>query len=87
MPIEAVNFPDTDLNQVAQVYAALIGRRLEQPPPSARSTVPIRCKTQAPLTRKECLYALDTPFRWQGVEVVPVGTASARLTPVSDAGK
>ncbi len=87
IPAGQIYFPNTDLSQVAQVYMSLIGRKLDQTQPLPQTTLPIKFGNQTPLTREECLYALDALFSWQGLKIVPVGHGSARLVPISDTGE
>lgn len=80
----AINFVAAPLNLVAQVYAGFIGCKLE---PDSRSKLPvglIRFQNLTPLSKKECLYALETLFRWQGIKVIPTTQGMVRLAPVSD---
>jgi hypothetical protein len=87
IPVGVIYFSNTDLSQVAQIYAELIGCKLDQTQPLPRPTLPIKFRNQTPLCKAECVYALDTLFYWQGVKVVTVGNGSAMLVPISDAGK
>jgi hypothetical protein len=84
VPVGAICFSNADLNQAAQIYAALIGRKLDQTEPLSRPTLAINFKNQTPLTKEECVYALDTLFLWQGVKVVPVAQDLAKMVPSSD---
>jgi hypothetical protein len=86
VPVGVICFSNADLNQAAQIYAELIGRKLDQTQPLARPTLAINFKNQTPLSKEECAYALDTLFRWQGVKVVPVAQDLARMLPSSDPG-
>lgn len=85
IPAGAIYFPNTDLLQVAQIYADLIGRKLAPDQPLPRPTLAIKFKNQTPLDKAECVYALETLFRWQGVKLVPVAQDVVRIAPLSDA--
>jgi hypothetical protein len=87
IPAGEIYFPNTDLRQAAGIYAAWIGRKLDPTQPLPRRTLAISFRNQTPLTKEECIYALDTLFNWQGVKIVPVGSESARLVAVSDKGE
>lgn len=87
MPVGIIQFNEATLYQAADIYASLIGRKLDRNQPRLQATLHIIFRNQTPLTKEECLYALDTLFYWQGVKVVPVGNGSAMLVPISDAGK
>ena len=74
LPAGAINFPNTEINQVITIYAELVGRRLDRSvsPPITPSAV-IRFRNQTPLTREEARYALDMVFGLAGLKMVPVG--------------
>jgi hypothetical protein len=87
MPARVIAFNEATLHQAAQFYASLIGRKLDRNQPPLQATLPIIFRNQTPLTKEECLYALDTLFCWQGYKIVPVGADLARLARVPDAVK
>jgi mono/diheme cytochrome c family protein len=72
-----INFPNTDLSQVAKLYADLTGRPRDQAL-SLPSNRTVKFTTQTALSREECAYALESLFRWQGIELGPVGNGLAR---------
>jgi hypothetical protein len=83
LPAGALNFPNTDVAQVIQIYAELVGLKLDQSSPiPLRGTIQFR--SQTPLTRDEARYALDTVLNWAGVKMVPVGTGFVKPVPVSE---
>jgi len=79
IPVGNIRFTKVDLRQVAQVYAALIGRKLDLTQGFTRETGFIKFHNQTPLSKEESVYALDTLFSWQGVKVEPVGDDLARI--------
>ena len=82
LPAGVITFLNVDLVQVATIYAALMGRKLDRQALPPRATRNINLKTQTPLTREEARYALDTLFRWQGLQMIPEGDDLMRLAPV-----
>jgi hypothetical protein len=83
IPPGTLTFLGATVNQVGPIYAELLGRKPESNP---RSTLPngaIYFQNLTPLSKEECVYALDTLFRWQGVKVIPVGQGLVRLVPLS----
>jgi hypothetical protein len=82
MPVGAISFSNADLNQASAIYANLIGRKLDQTQPTPQPTLAIKFRNQTPLTKEECVYALDTLFRWQNVKVVPIGEGLVKVVPI-----
>jgi hypothetical protein len=67
-----IDFRSADVAQVADVYAMMLGRKLdlsERLP--AGGTISLT--TQTPLTKEEGVYALETLLHWSGIKLVPVG--------------
>lgn len=91
LPAGVITFIGADLNQVAPIYASLMGRRLEDNNSVGRVAAPFNLQTQTSLTKDECLYALDTLLGWQRYKIIPVGDDLARLVsilkPGVDAGR
>jgi hypothetical protein len=85
IPVGMIDFRGTEINQVAQIYADLLGRKLDQTERLAQPTTPVNFRNEKPLTRQEVVYALETLFKWQGLKVVPVSQDLARLVPASEA--
>jgi hypothetical protein len=74
LPAGTINFPDTDLNQVMQIYAELVGRKLVRNGPTPAFVIRTIClRTQTPLSRAEATYGLDTVLGWAGLKMVPEG--------------
>ena len=82
MQVGDICFINIDLIQAAQVYAALIGRKLDQTRAIPRPTLAINFRNQTPLTKDQCVYALETLFHWQGVKVEPAGDGLAGVIPI-----
>lgn len=80
LPPGAINFPNTDITQVMQIYAELVGKKLDR---SARYPMAgtIHFKNQTPLTKQEVVYALDMLFAWNGVKMAPLGESSIKPVP------
>jgi len=70
-PPGAINFTSGSLNQVAQIYAAIVDCKLESYPRSTLPDAAVKFQNQTPLSMEECLYALETLFGWQGLKAVP----------------
>ena len=71
LPAGMVNFPETDLNQVLQIYQDLVNRTVIRP-----TTLPaqqIRFFNFTPLKRSELIYALTATLALNGVSVMPAG--------------
>jgi hypothetical protein len=82
LPAGTINFPNTDAQQVMQIYAELVGRKLARPtglPLVPNATIQFRNET--PLTRQEVVYALDMVFELAGIKMVPAGGDSIKPIP------
>ena len=80
LPPGLVNFRNADTMQAVQLYAALVGRELEdadQNRGSASGVITFR--SQTPLTKEEARYALDTLFAWEGFQMAEVGEKGIKL--------
>ena len=80
-----INFPATDLNQVLQIYAELVGRTVLRP--SSLPAPQITLKTQTPLTRREAVQAFDAVLALNGISVVNVGDKFVKVVPAAQAGQ
>ena len=80
LPAGAINFPNTDITQVMEIYAELVGKKLDRSAhyPMVRR---IHFKNQTPLAKEEAVYALDTLFAWNGVKMVPAGVNFIKPVP------
>lgn len=85
IPLGMVDFRQADLRQVAQFYAELVNRTLV--PNSGIPHVTIALKNHQVLTILEVVYALDTLFRWNGIQMSPLGTDQATLTTIEVRGR
>lgn len=81
IPAGTINFTGANSEAVAQIYAALTGRKFDAAT-SARLNGVVNLQTQTPLSKTECLYALDTLFEWQGIKMVPVGEDLIKAVPI-----
>jgi hypothetical protein len=67
-----LDFRQADVCQAADVYAAMVGRKLDlSERPYVGGTISVRTETS--ITLEEAIYALDTLLRWSGIKMVPVG--------------
>ena len=85
LPAGTINFPATDLNQVLQIYAELVGRTVLRP--SSLPAPQITLKTQTPLTRHEAIQAFDAVLALNGISVVNVGDKFVKVVPAAQAGQ
>ena len=80
LPQGSVCFRNSETMQAVQVYASVVGRKLENPDRTPRIANPgIVFLNQTPLTLEEVRYALDTLFAWQGFEMVEVGEKGIKM--------
>ncbi|HTL56010.1 MAG TPA: secretin N-terminal domain-containing protein [Candidatus Limnocylindrales bacterium] len=85
LPAGTINFPATDLNQVLQIYAELVGRTVLRP--SSLPAPQITLKTQTPLSRHEAIQAFDAVLALNGISVVNVGDKFVKVVPAAQAGQ
>jgi general secretion pathway protein D len=85
LPAGTINFPATDLNQVLQIYAELVGRTILRPTSLPAPTITL--KTQTPLTRREAIQAFDAVLALNGIAVVNVGDKFVKVVPTAQAGQ
>jgi general secretion pathway protein D len=85
LPAGTIFFPATDLNQVLEVYAELVGRTVLRP--TALPAGLITLKTQTPLTRREAIQALDAVFALNGIAVINVDQKFVKVVPAPAAGQ
>jgi general secretion pathway protein D len=85
LPAGTINFPATDLNQVLQIYAELVGRTVLRPTTLPAPTITL--KTQTPLTRHEAIQAFDAVLALNGIAVVNVGDKFVKVVPTAQAGQ
>lgn len=88
LPAGAINFAGTDINQVVQIYAELVGRKLDRNVPMPPMTsYTIQFRNQTSLNRAEVVYALDTVLGWAGLKLVQVGDNQMKPVPVPEANR
>jgi general secretion pathway protein D len=85
LPAGTINFPATDLNQVLQIYAELVGRTVLRPTTLPAPTITL--KTQTPLTRREAIQAFDAVLALNGIAVVNVGDKFVKVVGTQQAGQ
>ncbi len=83
IPAGEINFPATDVNQVLEIYADLVGRTILRP--TALPAQMITLKTKTPLTRQEAIQALDTVLAMNGITMINVGDKFVKAVPVGQA--
>jgi hypothetical protein len=72
-----------DVEQVLQLYAALVGRKLlpfERGAGYPRFGVTLQ--NQIPLSKDEAIYAMETVLGWAGVEINPIGEDGLRVVQI-----
>lgn len=82
VPDGMIKLEGAPLIQVFEIYAKLKGRKADHA--FAAPSAPLVFNGATTLTVDELLYALDTLFSWQYLEVVPVGDDMLRLAPISE---
>jgi len=85
LPAGVINFPATDLNQVLQIYAELVGRTVLRPTSLPAPTITL--KTQTPLSKREAVQAFDAVLALNGIAVVNVGDKFVKVVPAGQAGQ
>jgi hypothetical protein len=67
-----IDFRGADLNQVADIYAMMLGRKLDH---SERLPAggTITFATVTSITMEDAVYVLETLLRWSGIKLVPLG--------------
>jgi general secretion pathway protein D len=85
LPAGTINFPATDLNQVLQIYAELVGRTVLRPTTLPAPTITL--KTQTPLTKHEAIQAFDAVLALNGIAVVDVGDKFVKVVPTAQASQ
>ena len=85
LPAGTINFPATDLNQVLQIYAELVGRTVLRPTQLPAPTITL--KTQTPLTRREAIQAFDAVLALNGIAVINVGDKFVKVVGTPQAGQ
>ena len=83
LPAGLINFPGTDLNQVLQIYADLVGRTVLRP--TALPAQQISLKTQTPLTKREAIQAFDSVLSLNGISMINFGDKFVKALPVAEA--
>jgi general secretion pathway protein D len=85
VPAGTINFPATDLNQVLQIYAELVGRTVLRPTSLPAPTITL--KTQTPLTKREAIEAFDAVLALNGITVANVGDKFVKVVPATQGGQ
>ena len=82
IPAGTINFLPTDWNQVIPIYSDIIERK-----PASGSKFPyglIYLRTVNPLSKAEVIYALETLFAWNGLQLVPEDDKTFRAESLSE---
>jgi len=85
VPAGTINFPATDLNQVLQIYAELVGRTVLRPTTLPAPTITL--KTQTPLTKREAIQAFDAVLALNGISIINVGDKFVKVVPATQGGQ
>jgi len=85
VPAGTINFQGTDLKQVLQIYAELVGKTILQPATLPAPTITLR--TQTPLTRREAMEAFKAVLWLNGIAVEDFGPKFVKVVPAPNAGQ
>jgi general secretion pathway protein D len=80
-----INFPNTDLAQVLQIYGELVNRTILRPTSLPAPTITL--KTQTPLTKHEAIQAFDAVFALNGIATENIGDKFVKVVPMAQAGQ
>lgn len=80
IPAGEINFPDIGVDQVLEVYAALVGRTILHAP---LPPVKISLKTQTALTQSEAIQALNSVLAMNNITMENVGEKFVKAVPVN----
>jgi hypothetical protein len=78
------NWAAASVTQALPIYAELLGLKLDQsalPPRMPKAEISLF--NQTALTRAELSYALETLFRWNGIQLVPAADGIIKAVPVA----
>jgi hypothetical protein len=71
--------------QVLEVYASLLGRKVQRAEPWPSDVAPgIKLVTQTPVSKDEAIYALGTVLEWAGLKLVRVGEDGLKAVPAPE---
>lgn len=73
IPQGTVRFEGATLPQVLQIYAGLLGRKLEAPDRLPTGSGLVHFVARTALTKEEMIYAFDTLLAWHNLQVIQVG--------------
>ena len=80
-----IDFRNADARQVLDIYALLVGRKLQRTEFRSNSLAnTITLVTQTPVTKEEAIYALETVLEWSGLQLVREGEEGLKVVPVPD---
>lgn len=85
LPAGVIDFPATDLNQVLDIYAKLVGRTILRPTTLPAPTITL--KTETPLTRSEAIDAFKAVLWLNGIAVEDFGDKFVKVVPSAQAGQ
>jgi len=84
-PAGMIQFFDSPPAQVLEVYASVLGRKVQPPKPwPAGVARGIKLETQTPLSKEEASYALATVLEWAGLKLIPVGADLLKAVPAPE---
>jgi hypothetical protein len=73
-PKGSINWSAAPIVPVLQIYAELLGKKLDQSEQPLRlPNLEIVLKNETTLTKEEMLYAFETVVGWSGIKLVPTG--------------
>ena len=86
LPPGVIDFRDTGIPQVLQIYAELCQRKCDYSAPMPPTVVgSIQFHNQTSLNRAEVVYALDTLLGWAGLKMIASGENQMKPVPIQGA--
>lgn len=82
-PTGAIDFRGADVNQVMDIYSALVGGRFDRGAARPQPVQPFFfLRSRSPLTEEEGVYAFEILLSWQGIKMVRGADGMVRAVPV-----
>jgi hypothetical protein len=84
-PPGMIQFFNSPPMQVLEVYASLVGRKVQRAEPWPSDVAPgIKLVIQTPVSKDEAIYALGTVLEWAGLKLVRVGEDGLKAVPAPE---
>jgi hypothetical protein len=85
LPPGIIQFINSSPAQVLEIYASLVGRKVQRGEPWPSDVAPsINLVTQTPVSKEEAIYALGTVLEWAGLKLVRVGEDGLKAVPAPE---